>query len=177
MAWTAPMTAVPNDIFKASDFNTYIRDNLLETAPGLPDSPNGSFYVTTGENSISGSSVSLNRVDASASTASTTYTDLSPSGPSVTLTVNNSVVIGLGARMTNSSSTGQSRMSVEWSNDGVTNSASDNYSLTYTGTPIFKLGNTFLLATTPGQYTFTAKYRVSAGTGTFQNRTMLVFPF
>lgn len=177
MVWTAPMTAVAFDIFKASDFNTYVRDNLMETASGLPDSPNGSFYVTTGENSISASGVSLNTVTTSQDTASTSYTDLATVGPTVTLTVNNSVLISLGSRMTNSSSTGQCAMSVEWSNDGVTVPANDTYSLLYTGTAPFKYSNSFLLPITPGRYTFTAKYRATSGTATFENRSMLIFPF
>ena len=33
MAWTAPMTAVSGSVLTAAQWNTNVRDNLLETAP------------------------------------------------------------------------------------------------------------------------------------------------
>lgn len=51
MAWTSPMTAVANTEFTAVQFNTHIRDNLLETAPAKAVNP-GSYFAVSGTNSI-----------------------------------------------------------------------------------------------------------------------------
>lgn len=51
MAWSAPMTAVAHSIFPAADFNQYVRDNLLETAPAKVESPNF-LFSTARTNSI-----------------------------------------------------------------------------------------------------------------------------
>lgn len=39
MVWTPPMTAINGDAFAASEYNTHIRDNLLETMPALARDP------------------------------------------------------------------------------------------------------------------------------------------
>lgn len=51
MAWTAPMTAVANNVFTAADFNTYVRDNLLETMPAKATEA-GQYFVSDGPHSL-----------------------------------------------------------------------------------------------------------------------------
>ena len=65
MAWTAPMTAVANAVFTAAQFNTHVRDNLLETAPAKATTTGG-YFVATGTNTI------VQRVASVASNASST---------------------------------------------------------------------------------------------------------
>jgi len=178
MVWTAPMTAIAGDIFKASQFNTHVRDNLLETEMGLPVTGDDYFFVTTGVNSISASIPTLSLVATSQTTTSTTYTNLTTVGPTINdLNVNNKVLISVGADMVNNTSGERCRMSVEYSNDGTTVSATDTMCVANSGTLRHNIGASFVLTTVPGTYTFTAKYRVSAGTGTFVNRNLFIFPF
>lgn len=181
MVWSAPMTAVAGNIFKASEFNTYVRDNLMETEAAYILEPGyqGAFFVTTGENSISGSAPQISSISTSESTTSTTYTDLATASPTIlNRTVNTKTLITLGAIVSNSSATGTSIMSVEWSNDsGVVGAASDLYSFSGTGTNPVAAGAGYMIDTVPGTYTFRAKYRVTSGTGTFAQRRLFVFPF
>lgn len=180
MVWTAPMTAVAGDIFKASQFNTHVRDNLLETALGVPIPPatDGYFYVTTGANSLSASTPRVAFINTSETTASTTYTDLATVGPTLTdLTVNAKALVSFGARLSNSAGTA-ARMSVEWSNDsGVVGAASDTRAVANSASNPFQIGSHFVIDLVPGTYTFTCKYRVVSGTGTFLYRNLFIFPF
>lgn len=184
MVWTAPMTAVDGNIFKASEFNTHIRDNLMETGPAL-NLASGGFFSVTGLNSIS-ASFPQNEFITSGSdqtTTSTSYTDLATVGPTISnITVGGFVFISLGAKIFNSTSGNMTRMSVELTADplsgGVGQSASDAWSVGQSRGVPYQLGGSFvIIVASPGTYTFTAKYKVAGGTGNFNNRSLFVFPF
>ena len=51
MAWSAPMTAVSGSVLTAAQFNTYVRDNLNETAPAKATAA-GQIFVSTAANAI-----------------------------------------------------------------------------------------------------------------------------
>lgn len=51
MAWSTPITAVSGTILTAAQWNTHVRDNLLETMPAKATTADRMF-VTTGPNSI-----------------------------------------------------------------------------------------------------------------------------
>lgn len=174
------MTAVAGNIFKASEFNTYVRDNLMETGPALAQElGNGYFFVTTGENSLSPSAIRMSSVNTEETTTSTTYTDLTTVGPTLAgMNVNSKVLLSFGARLSNNPGVTISRMSVEWSNDsGVVGAASDTRAVSNSAVNPYQIGTSIVVDTAPGTYTFTCKYRVTGGTGTFHYRNLSIFPF
>lgn len=187
MAWSTPMTAVANAVFTAAEYNTYVRDNLLETAPAKASGAVGTsqYFLSTADGLITNVAGS-NLINTSESTTSSTYTDLASVGPSFPRQINIGFVMWLGTRRVNSSATESSLMSVEIvrnSDSAVVFSPNDNFSVGSVGTapqrsssPPMSVGGF-----TPGIYTFTAKYRTTnvggTSTATFANRWLHVIPF
>ncbi len=113
-------------------------------------------------------------------TTSTTYADLATAGPAVTVDVPPSGVVrvDLRARLRNSTPTTFAFMGFELSGAN-TAAADDDYALGVQqpdGTnAMMQVGIPFIIAgLTPGETTFTCKYRVTANTGTFQRRGIIV---
>lgn len=180
MAWSAPMTAVANTAFTAAQFNTFLRDNLLETAPAKATTPSG-YFVTTGTNSIEERVAQSQIISMSESTTSTSYTDLVTFGPSITLTTGSHALVIWGGQVGNTTSTtASSRIAMQVS--GATSiAATDNQAFGHVqspGTSARTIGtNGYLYTTlTPGTNTFTLKYRVSSGQGLFHFRKLSVLP-
>lgn len=181
MAWSAPMTAVAGSVFTAAQFNQTIRDNLAETAPAKATTP-GSHFVTSATNQIA-ERIPAAAVDTNGgTTTSTSYTDLdSPAvaGPSVAVTTGRSALVWVAGSVADSG-TGSARMAYDVSG-ATTIAAADNRGIG----SIASAGNSTVIAATvhlhtdltPGVNTFTAKYRVSASTGTFGSRRIGVIPF
>lgn len=116
-------------------------------------------------------------VATSQTTTSTSYTDLSTAGPEVTATIGASgiaLVIISGAL----SNSGANYTNMSFAVSGAnTQAASDAYSHNNKSTDIINKANVFLLTgLNAGSTTFTAKYSVLAGTGTFSNRRIAVIP-
>jgi hypothetical protein len=179
MAWTAPMTAVANTAFTAAQFNTHVRDNLLETAPAKATGAvsNGSYFVKTATNSIVNRLAQTNGILTSQSRSSSSYGNLSTVGPAVTATTGTMALVLFACNVDNNSGN-SSYMSVEVS--GATSiSATDDYAVRWLSSSANFSGGTHKLFTTltPGSNTFTAKYRVNGGTGTWDNRYVTVIPF
>ncbi|MFJ8049796.1 hypothetical protein [Streptomyces luteogriseus] len=179
MAWSAPMTAVANSTFTAAQFNTYVRDNLNETAPAKATG-SGSYFVGDGVNTI----VERRAVGASdltaGTTTSTTFTDLTGSGigPTVTVETGPYALVIVRASVENTGA-GSARMAYQISG-AHSQAAADNRGIHIFGVAGVNLGasDASLLTTlTPGENTFTAKYRVSSGTGQFSSRRIIVLPF
>lgn len=182
MAWTAPMTAVANTTFTAAQFNQHVRDNLNETAPALATTA-GSHFAATGVNAIAERQTQGATDLNNATTTSTTFTDLDAPGaigPTVTVETGPSALVIVQAQLSNDGA-GSSRMAYAVSG-ATTIAAADNR-----GTGIFGTAGIALIASsvalhfgglalTPGSNTFTAKYRVSSGEGTFTQRRIVVFP-
>ena len=111
-------------------------------------------------------------------TESETYTDLTTPGPSATVVVgaSGSVLVSIGTRMTNDTNNEACWMSFE-SSEVVASDDRAVSGLFQNAAEAIQAGNTFLLTgLTPGEQTFTAKYRVSDGVGTFSSRTLTVIP-
>lgn len=181
MAWTAPMTAVAGNIFTAAEFNTHVRDNFLETAPAKATTA-GSHFAATGLNSIAERFPSSASIVTNETTTSTTYTDLATVGPTVTVATGPRAWVALGAELGNSVSlTASVRIALQIS--GATSvAASDDFAFGSNGwnaTNHRNVGITGGVFTglTAGTNTFTAKYRVSAGTGNYARRILSVIPF
>lgn len=175
------MTAVSGSVFTAAQFNQFIRDNLNETGPAKAATAGG-YFAVDGTNSIIERNPAGALDLASGTTTSTSFTDLDApalAGPSVTVTTGVSAVVIVHCTLSNSG-TGSARMAYDISGAGAV-AAADNR-----GIGIFGVAGTSLVAgttvlhqsgsLTPGVNTFTAKYRVSSGTGTFSARRIAVFP-
>lgn len=179
MAWTTPITWTTNQTVTAAQLNANIRDNLLETAPAKA-ATQGGYFVTSSPNTIV-ERLSVQAFDgAGDTTTSTTFADLSGgASPAATATTGAKAIVLLMASVSNSAVNGLSVMGVEVSG-ATTTAASDSASLRFTSaTASANLTGSAAMAYTlnPGSNTFTAKYRVSAGTGTFGSRRINVLPF
>lgn len=179
MAWTAPMTAVANTAFTAAQFNTFVRDNLMETAPAKATDVS-SYFVGAGANSIVERFPVEQFIEPAATTSSTSYADLSGSfGPTVTVDTGTRALVMYRVAMS-TNTTGQScTVSFEVTGDSSV-PAQDKRGITIDGVDS---GNTLSIAgmdltdlVTPGTNTFTLKYKVSGGVGTFSNRQLIVLP-
>lgn len=176
MAWSAPMTAVSNSVFTASQFNTFIRDNLNETAPAKATT-SGAHFAVSGTNEISERISTAAAILTSETTASTSFVNLATVGPEVTVTTGPAALVFVHGSCENTGS-GASRMAYEVS--GATSiAAADNRGISafgVAGAGSMATGVALHTDLTPGSNTFTAKYRVSSGTGTFVSRRLIVYP-
>jgi hypothetical protein len=177
MAWTIPATAVAGQPFTAATANAQMRDNLNATAPALATTIS-SWFVGTGINAIAERVPSGNSATGSSTTASTAYTNLGDGlSTSVTVATGVSAWVLLYANFSNS---GLNNTWVSFQVSGATTiAAADNSALMRNQTGGERFGAPFYLdnVLTPGNNTFTLKYRVSAGTGTFSVRRIGVIPF
>lgn len=183
MVWSAPMTAVANSIFTAAQFNQFVRDNLNETAPALATAAGG-YFVADGVNSIAERRVSGQiDLDSGTTTSTAVFADLdAPAaiGPTITTTTGTQALVFTHCQMINTG-TGSCRAGVEVSG-ATTIAAALNRSISVGGTTgtFISAGTTVFyasgLALTPGSNTFTMKYRVGSGTGTFSDRRLIVMP-
>lgn len=112
------------------------------------------------------------------STTSTSFTDLSTAGPAVTVTTGTRALVLWGSRIFNNTSGQDSFTSVEISGASSV-AASLDYSAalraTGTSTPRANFNRAWLFTgLTAGSNTFTMKYRVGGGTGTFEARNIIV---
>jgi hypothetical protein len=181
MAWTAPMTAVSGSVFTASQFNTFIRDNLSETAPAKATTV-GSYFVTSATNQIVERIPSNDLIATSQTTSSTSYTDLATVGPTITVTTSTCALIAIYTSIGSDTAGSTAWMSFDVSG-ATTLAANDNRAISHrpgsvAATTDMRAGALFYLNTlTAGSNVFTAKYRVSGVmTGTYSNRRILVIP-
>lgn len=183
MAWTTPMTAVANEVFTAAQYNTYVRDNLLETAPGIAQFPSQYFYKLGDQ--LYANTFGSSNVNMGYTTTSTTYVDLED-GPLPTMSrriQSAGFIMWLGGQMTNNTAGQACHMSVEItreSDDVVVFAPDDSvaFSAQTTNAAICSMsGPHFIPGITDDIYTFTMKYRVTGGTGTFAGRWLHVMPF
>jgi hypothetical protein len=118
-------------------------------------------------------------VAASQTTTSTTYTDLTTAGPSVTVTIpaSGKALVILTAAVFGSTGNAHAFMSFAASPAGTTIAPTDAQALEVSANDEVRASATVLVTgLTPGSTTFTAKYRTSLGTGTFANRDVVVIP-
>lgn len=184
MAWSTPKTAVTFETVTASDWNTYVRDNLLETEAAKMIEA-GTWVVSSGSNAIvprKPASASLNLQE---DRNSTTYGDLTTPGPSVTVTTGGNALVILSAAFWNLRAGNKSHISYAVSG-ATTVSPSDTRSMRWEQDTIEVQQCCYInLHTdlTPGENTFTMKYRHSdEGSGgdpsiRATRRHIMVIPF
>ncbi len=178
MAWTAPITWVGGSVPTAALLNAQIRDNMLETIPAKATTE-GSIFVATGVNAIIERSVEFFRIATDETTPSTSYADLTTAGPAVTATTGTKAIVFHSCGMKNTVTDAQTMMS--WAISGATTRAAfDSISVFQGGSDLDNRASggmvDYITDLTPGANTFTAKYRVTAGTGSFNNRFIAVIP-
>ncbi len=178
MAWTAPRTYVTAEVITASILNTDLRDNMLETAPNKA-SATGRIIVTAGSKSVEERQFSQATVTTLETTASTSFTDLATSGPAVTVTTGTNALVFVACEMSNGGA--GNTCSMDYGVTGAhSRSAGTATALKITSNAAddrYAASRVFLQTSmTAGSNTFTAKYVVSAGTGTFRDRRILVLP-
>jgi hypothetical protein len=177
MTWSAPMTAVAGATFSAAQFNQFVRDNLNETGPAKV-SASGQILVSTGANALAARSPSSASVIATETTATTTYTNLSTTGPAVTVTTGTRAFVFAGARLWNNNASFSAVASVDVSGASSV-AAGDDWSLSNLSVNYIhaSIGHLFT-GLTAGSNIFTMKYRTTnaAGTANFASRELLVIP-
>lgn len=116
-------------------------------------------------------------VATSQTTTSTSYTDLATAGPAATVTIgaNGLALVIITGKLFNS---GVNDTFMGYAVSGAnTVAATDTTAQVVNSTPGQRNSTMSLLTgLTPGSTTFTAKYRVAAGTGTFSDRNIIVIP-
>jgi hypothetical protein len=177
MAWTAPMTAIAGSVFTAAQFNTFVRDNLNETAAAKATIP-GAHFAVSDTNQLAQRVLATASTLVTETTTSTVFTDLATIGPSVSVTTGVAALVFTHCGMENSG-TGSVRMGYEVSGASSV-VAADNKGSGLAGTGGLNVVHscvTIETGLTPGVNVFTAKYRVSASVGTFLSRRIGVVPF
>lgn len=178
MAWTAPLTFTPNTALTASQLNAQLRDNLLETMPGRANQEDfeGAHFAVSGTNEVTPYLPAGETIDASQTTTSTSYTDLATFGPSITLNTGTHALVILGAEFANST-TQTSYMGYTVSG-ASTVAATDTQAAAKMGTGFYQFSQyVYQTGLTAGSNTFTMRYRVTGGTGTFVRRRIAVMPY
>lgn len=177
MTWTSPMTAVSGSVFTAAQFNLFVRDNLLETAPAQAFGPNG-LIVTDGANSVVQRTPAFSFVDASTSITSTTFDiALDGNGPFVNAFTGTAALVWITMQASNNTAGSACKMSI--SNVGTT-VPGDSSGLTI----VSPVANNAARATimhhvtgmAVGANQFEALYRVTGNTGTASMRRVEVLP-
>lgn len=176
MAWSAPMTAVANAAFTAAQFNTYVRDNLNETAPAKATAANR-IFVSTGANAIAEREILNEFLTTAQTSTSTAYADLATVGPDITITTGTAALVG--ASCTQSVNSAAANVYMSWAFSGAsTVAASDDWALQMnsdtSGQTLHATSWYLHTGLTAGSNTITAKYRVTAGTGTWSRRSLIV---
>lgn len=182
MAWTAPMTAVSNAIFTASQFNTYIRDNLLETAPAKAATAGG-YFVATGANAIAQRVATTTTQPNSGTTTSTSFTatlaGTPGTNPAVTVSTGTSALVIISADISTATAIPAGAFMSFAVSGATTIAASDTYAAKTTGTVTVGASRVIHLTNlNAGSNVFTLQYHVTSGpTGTYANRSITVVPF
>jgi hypothetical protein len=175
------MTAVAGVVYAAANWNTYIRDNLNASGVGVLATGVGRYLAGTGVGGVAERAANLATVATSQTTTSTTYVNLTTTGPALAIATGTKAMIAICSAVSNNTAGQGGRVAVDISG-ATTSAASDtnsfliesgNISDTFQGTWV-----TLVTGLTAGSNTFTLKYRVvGSGTCAFANRNIVVVPF
>jgi hypothetical protein len=178
------MTATPFQLWTASLWNTHIRNNFLETMPGKAATA-GNWFVSSGTSpvTIAEREVTHATVGTSQTRTSSSYGNLTTTGPVITTTCAGALVF-MGCDVRHSLSSAATYFSVAVSG-ATTIAANDNWAGQCDGVTAAnanRLGSFVYFGPdsdhgtlTSGSNTFTMQYRTSASTATFGDRTMVIF--
>lgn len=174
------MTFTAGAPLTAAQLNTHLRDNLLETATSKATVA-GQIFAGQGKYSIAARLPTFVVDTSSGSTNSTTYTDLASEGPSVTVTTGQRAMVWLTCESEASSNAGMRVASYTVSGATErepleTNHIRQDGNVLNNGMQWSQFN--FEDSLNPGENTFTMVYKVGTAsyTGTFRNRSILVWP-
>lgn len=182
MAWTVPMTAIAGSVFTAAQWNTHIRDNLLETEVGRAQTAGG-YSASSGYHQLSEYTAETHFPNTTVTTVETSYVDPEEGiGPTITLLTDTHAIVGIyGAGRTSGGTAAWMSFAVTDVNENTIIEPQDTFAVQFhVTTPDSWRGSAVngISGLTPGLNTFTMKYRVStSGTGTFSSMRMIVIPF
>lgn len=177
-------------VLTAADVNDYLMEQAVIacTSGTRPSAPNegmviyqtdtDTFAVYNGTSWLETTPESLS-VQTSENTTSTTYADLSTSGPAVTLTTGTKALVTVSFQASNTNAGNLCGMG--WAVSGATTlAAADTYAAFVTA-PVanYVMGTSrtvLYTSLTAGANTFTAKYRTGANTASFLRRDISVLP-
>lgn len=156
-----------------------IKDGKLNTSSSVVTTNYTNTSVTADKLSLSPLTASVSTTE---TTTSTSYTDLATTTDTVTVTigVNGLALVGITSKMYNSTNTSESFVSYAVSG-ASTVAAADTKGIhmlsSGVNVPQVTVSGVFLATgLTAGSNTFKMKYRVTANTGGFQNRSIWVLP-
>lgn len=182
MAWSAPMTWVPETSISAANLNLFVRDNLLETEVAKATGA-GQLLVSAGNNEVAMRSKGGQLVTPQVTTTSTTPTTLS-GGPSFSVTHGGNMLVLWAAEMQMTAGTGGT-VSYMYCGPSITGQAgaSTSRAIAHSATNnalVRYAGQTILTGMTPGTHTVEMVYwrsNVTSFTAGFANRELAVIPF
>lgn len=173
------MTAVSSTTITAANWNTHVRDNLLETEAAKVTSL-GRHLISGGANTIVERTPSSAFITTTQSTASTSYADLSSPGPSVSSTTGTTAIVWFAAEASTNVSSSLQKFSVEVSG-ATTVAASDDWAVTldgiYDSSPCRRGVCHRFTGLNAGVNTFKMKYAAGSNTASFGKRELIVMPF
>lgn len=179
MAWTAPATAIAGGVVGSALFNAAVRDNLNETSTAKATQVS-SWFPASGVNALAERVPVQANTQGSSTTTATSYGNLADGvTTSVSVATGNRALVSIYANFSNSPGGSSSRSWMSFDTSGATTvGAIDFLSIDHSFNGGMRWGATFLITSlTPGTNTFTLRYRVTAGTGTFSVRRIAVIPF
>lgn len=144
-------------------------NSLINFGPSIKQDSNNQVSINVDSSTISsGQNIS-----------STTYVDVSPAGPSVKVVTNTSALVLFGATGTNTGGTSGFCV-ISPAISGATTIAASDINGTSTSVPAGQQGSMFrvlvISGLTPGNNTFTLKYRVSASSYNMAQQSLTVIP-
>jgi hypothetical protein len=177
MAWTAPATAIAGGAVGSALFNATVRDNLNETSTAKATQVS-SWFPASGANALAERAPVQDNDQGASTTTSTAYGNLADGlTTSVSVSTGNRALVSIYANFNNSVNGNRTWMSFDTSG-ATTVAATDFFSIDHSFNGGMRWGATFhITGLTPGTNTFTLRYRVTAGTGTFSVRRIAVIPF
>lgn len=177
MVWTSPMTAVAFEPFSAAEFNTHVRDNLLETEAAKATNA-GSYLVSTGLHTVDWRRAVNDNTQSTTSTSSTSFVTLSPD-IWVQVNTGTTALVIVSAALWNS--TGDVAAMSHMVTGATEISATHDWSLIneQNNTQVLQMCHAHLHTNlTPGLNTFRAQYQApNGGTASFTRRHITVLPF
>lgn len=170
MAWsTLPAYSDGNALTAAQV--TAIKDNINETAPAKATTASY-WFIATGTNAIAERAIMSDKILTQQTRSSTSYGALATAGGVVTITT------GAKALVHHSCQSFNSAAGTNWNSykisGATTVSSSDEWAGESNGTDGNRQGVSELHSVTGGSNVFTQEYRAGSGTGTFDDRIIIV---
>lgn len=178
MAWTTMPVMIDGQVLTGAIMQI-IKLNFDETAPAKISAA-GQYVVGAGTNALAARQIQQASINTQQTTTSTSFTNLATVGPQVTVTSGTAALVWFGAQVSNSVTNAANQISyaisgaTTYTPDGTIDEYIDGLAASNSVRASVVHWHTGLTA---GSNTFTMKYLVGSGTGTFWDRVLGVMPF